>query len=321
MLNPDAVVWDDWVLLFIQAATLVALVIYVVKTWQIANETRNAAQATAAATEESQKARMAAMAPRIMVYFSPEEIQTAEIVMENVGLGTARNVVPRFEPALQTTFAVEGSTLFAETPKSVIPPKYRISHFIGNWPEYHRKDLPKSYKVRITYEGVETGQKYETEFLLDTQTLHRHALVRKNMHDLVDEVENTRKTLKPELERIGRSLDILVWQQMFQEIPVRSTEHARARLTTTWEMLNRLPDYGISLKWEAARELLRRDALAAAHAAAREGAPQHEREKIDHILSVLLEERIMPNEYWEKRLTEAFALLDHEDDLENPLVT
>lgn len=65
MPNPQQIFWDDWALLVIQAATLVALVVYVWKTWEMATATRDAASASARAIEEARQARAEALAPRV----------------------------------------------------------------------------------------------------------------------------------------------------------------------------------------------------------------------------------------------------------------
>ena len=68
----------DWILFFTQILTLVALVIYVWKTWEMASATRRAAEASAAAVREAIDARLEALAPRILVYFGYESLHLAE---------------------------------------------------------------------------------------------------------------------------------------------------------------------------------------------------------------------------------------------------
>src|SRR5688572_19873570 len=98
MLDPSLVFWDDWLLLGVQAASLTFLVIYVIKTWQMASAARDAAKASADAVRESADARAEALAPRILVYFDGTSSLAAQVVIQNAGSGTAANLRLDFAP-------------------------------------------------------------------------------------------------------------------------------------------------------------------------------------------------------------------------------
>src|SRR6266566_4287301 len=126
--------WYDWVQLIIQIGTLIFLATYVVKTWQMASATREAAQASSRAAEEAVKARLQALAPRILVYFNPEEIFFAEIIVQNAGAGTAREVEFHIDPPLQSSEKSHHPEKFFDIPKSIIPPGHRIRLYFDTWP-------------------------------------------------------------------------------------------------------------------------------------------------------------------------------------------
>jgi hypothetical protein len=67
--DPRTIVWDDWLLLVLQVFSLIFLIIYVIKTWEMASATRAAAEASNRAVEHEREARLEALAPRVLVYF------------------------------------------------------------------------------------------------------------------------------------------------------------------------------------------------------------------------------------------------------------
>lgn len=200
MLDPASVHWDDWLLLALQVFTLVFLIIYVWKTWEMASATREAAAATADAAQEAHEARMDALAPGVVLYFDPTEIHVAQIVIENVGRGTAYDVRFEFDSPLQCTLGKADPNDFFRQALPIVPPGYRIIHTFDSWPQYFGAGLPVQYRVRVTYRGAESGGIYEMEHVLDTAPLkHRLEVRRKTMHDLVEQVE-----------RLGRNVADLV---------------------------------------------------------------------------------------------------------------
>src|SRR4051794_38346405 len=93
-------VWVGLGALVVNAASLVALVIYVVKTWHIASSTRDSAAATVVAAtatqrsteisqsvlEEMRQAREAESAPYVVAYFDiPGSGPLVSIVVMNIG--------------------------------------------------------------------------------------------------------------------------------------------------------------------------------------------------------------------------------------------
>jgi hypothetical protein len=137
--------WTQWVLFSVQIGTLVALVVYVVKTWQMASATAAAAEASAEAATEMRVAREAASAPRISVYFRTLDVHLAYVVLENRGESTAEDVQMTFQPALQSSLGASSLSFF-DTPK-VLPPRTELAHGFDVWHQYFGQDLPMRYTV------------------------------------------------------------------------------------------------------------------------------------------------------------------------------
>lgn len=271
MPNPETYYWDDWVLLAIQGLTLIALAVYVWKTWHIATATRDAAEAAATTAREANEARLAALAPRIMVYFSHAEIFMANIVLENAGSGTARDVRIMFDPPLQSSYQGESPNRFFETPKSVMPPGFRVEHNFDSWPSYLNSNLPRSYVVRVTYTGAENERTYDHTHLLDVSGFeHRVEIHRKDMDDLVREVERMRKDVTSKAEKIHQLMTLTYQQRIFDSV-IDSSQHAVAELTARWTVLDTLDkDERVFIPWDAVLPGIRRLAIGAAEAAIRE---------------------------------------------------
>lgn len=94
--DPSKLPAVQWALLVLQFLTLVGLILTVWKTWEMAVATQKAANATTDTVEEMRLARESASAPHIVVYLASPRANIAEIVVENFGEGTAKDIHLRF---------------------------------------------------------------------------------------------------------------------------------------------------------------------------------------------------------------------------------
>ena len=136
-----------------QVATLIALVVYVWKTWEMAAATRRAAEASTSTVEEMKLARREASAPRLAIYFASPSTSISEIVIENFGDTTATNVRFEFTPPLASSDKDDRGVQFFETPKT-LPPHSRLRHAFDLWPEYFEANLPKRYDVKVRFQRL-----------------------------------------------------------------------------------------------------------------------------------------------------------------------
>ena len=178
----------QWALLGTQVATLLALIITVWKTWEMAVATQKAANATAATVDEMRKARESASAPHIVVYLASPGSNIAEIIVENFGEGTARDIQLKIEPPLQSSLSKDIGRFF-ESPKW-LPPGSRLSHALDVWSNYFASDYPRKYTVKVDYAGVNDGRHYSDEYVLDIDSFrHMAAWGKKDLGDLVKSID------------------------------------------------------------------------------------------------------------------------------------
>jgi hypothetical protein len=161
-------------LLVIQTLTLIALIAYVWKTWEMADATRKAAEAAASSVEEMRRGRREASDPRVAVYFASPSSSLSEIVIENFGETTATNVTFDFVPPLQSSENHAFGVQFFATPKT-LPPRSRLQHAFDTWPEYFDAKLPKKYEVRVRYQRLGEDVVREELHVLDAAAFEHYA--------------------------------------------------------------------------------------------------------------------------------------------------
>jgi len=298
--------WYDWVQFGIQGGTLVFLVIYVVKTWQMASATRAAAEASSKAAEEALQARLQAMAPRILVYFNPEEIFFAELIVQNAGAGTARDVEFRFDPPLKSSQQGHHPEQFFETPKAMIPPGHRIRLYFDTWPSLLKTENPRRYTIDVTYHGAENNLGYSVTHVLDVADHeHRVEMHRKGMHDLVNEVEKGREEIANRLDRIHRDLE--------EEFATRGyaaagRESFASRLPAVRTKAAMLRDWALSggfdVWWGPAFADYRTEILGLAIQAERERLPKKVMEAVRHLQEVVFRHGYVGDKGWHSEMNE-----------------
>lgn len=122
----------------ISAFSLIFLIIYVVKTWQMASATRRAAEATRETVEEMREGRDLETAPNVVVYFDiPTGEQLIYLVVKNLGKSVATNVRLHFVPPLQTSDRqfLENTSFLTEGITSM-PPNYELRTLVGSTMKY-----------------------------------------------------------------------------------------------------------------------------------------------------------------------------------------
>ncbi|MGE0545002.1 MAG: hypothetical protein AB7R89_33010 [Dehalococcoidia bacterium] len=199
----------DVALFVVQAASLVALIIYVYKTWEIAAATRDAARASATALVEMREGRDQEIAPYVIAYFDVSEGRhIIRFVVENIGKSMAHDVRIAVVPPLQSTVIEDIDQVdFIRDGIPSLAPRQALRTFIDTTFNYlNRSDLPQSYQVVITYTGgLHTAPRTTTQ--LADLTVYRgvRASPEKGLHQLVQEVERLRDTV----DGLRRTIDII----------------------------------------------------------------------------------------------------------------
>jgi hypothetical protein len=182
------------ILFFIQILSLIFLIIYVVKTWEMASATRKAAEATEKSVVEMQETRDQETAPFIIAYFDiPAESKLIYFVVKNIGRTVAKQVMLTFTPELISSnnnrkFKDIG---FIKNGIESMPPNYEIRTLLDTSPAYFsNKELPLKYAVDITYHGgIQTKQRKINLTLDLSANIGVSYISNKNMDNLVTEIE------------------------------------------------------------------------------------------------------------------------------------
>lgn len=176
----------EYLLAVVQLITLICLIIYVIKTWEIASGTRRAAEATKKSAEVSQEVlkemratRNQEVAPYVIAYLDVPYGNTWQIflVVKNTGKSVAKDIKLNFEPKLMSGFgnvAHEFKIPLVEDGISSLAPNQEIrvpldvmSSYFGKMAEQLVPRLPTAYKVQVSYSGGLETDRIISEQVID----------------------------------------------------------------------------------------------------------------------------------------------------------
>jgi hypothetical protein len=233
----------------------------------MAAATRDAANASSQALSEAREARLAEMAPRIMVYLDPAMTYMANVVIENVGRGTARNLSFQWNPPIRVIDQPNkyDPMQFFVSEKAMVPPGFRIRHLLDAWPNLFAAELPGRYEVTVQYEGLETDRAYSVTHILDIAAMkHRTDSYEKNMSDLVEILEKHTANLDRGLKSLERELREMSISRSYVPAEAHSVETAATTLLAFWELYKASRQVeSAHVPWKAYLHQLRRYALGA----------------------------------------------------------
>ena len=158
------------VLLIVQILTLVALVVYVWKTWAMADATRKAAIASEKALSEMRLTREEENRPFVVIYFQTGlDGTTVDLVIRNIGKLPAKNVTFDFDRRLEQG-DWNASAPISESPKfkigiAVLPPNLEQREFFAGF--VNLQGLCPSYRVKVRYLHPFGDRQYEEEQTLE----------------------------------------------------------------------------------------------------------------------------------------------------------
>ncbi|HBO34713.1 MAG TPA: hypothetical protein DD636_08305 [Anaerolineaceae bacterium] len=205
----------ETILLIVQIASLAAVILYVVKTAEMARETKKSAAATEKSIEEMVEDRNLEFAPYIVVYFDAQtDSPIFDLVIKNTGKTIANHVQVVFEPPLKTSlknYDLEGLTLIHQ-PIPAIPPGYELRTSIDRLEtRLESETLPKVYKVTVTFTGGLSDIVRKLEYLLDLNVFHGILETHKSsLTDLTHAVEDIPRHLEHLWKRTEQVSDQLV---------------------------------------------------------------------------------------------------------------
>ena len=198
----------DVIMFVIQLLSLIALVVYVIKTAEVAQGTWKSAQAMDRSVAEMVEDRDQQIAPYVVVFFDHQtDSPIFDLVIKNTGRTAARDVEVTFEPPLQTSlknYDIE-QLAFIHQVIPTLPPEYEIRASVDVIDNALKSvTLSKQYCVKVTYSGGIKAEKREAEYILDLNIfngiLETHT---RSLTDLTKAVEKISDKLD-ELAKITR---------------------------------------------------------------------------------------------------------------------
>ena len=198
----------DVIMFVIQLLSLIALVVYVIKTAEVAQGTWKSAQAMDRSVAEMVEDRDQQIAPYVVVFFDHQtDSPIFDLGIKNTGRTAARDVEVTFEPPLQTSlknYDIE-QLAFIHQVIPTLPPEYEIRASVDVIDNALKSvTLPKQYRVKVTYSGGIKAEKREAEYILDLNIfngiLETHT---RSLTDLTKAVEKISDKLD-ELAKITR---------------------------------------------------------------------------------------------------------------------
>ena len=189
------------IMFVIQLLSLIALVVYVIKTAEVAEGTRKSAQAMDRSVAEMVEDRDQQIAPYVVVFFDHQtDSPIFDLVIKNTGRTAARNVEIAFDPPLQTSlknYDIE-NLAFIHQVIPTLPPDYEIRASVDVIKNVLKSEtLPKLYHVKVTYLGGIKSNEREAEYILDLNVfngiLETHT---RSLTDLTKTIEKISDTLE-----------------------------------------------------------------------------------------------------------------------------
>jgi hypothetical protein len=191
-------------LLVVQALTLVAIVIYVWKTWSMANATRQAAEASKAGIEEMRRAREEESRPYVLATIQLKG-RLLKLLLKNFGRRPASNVHVVFDPSLDTVgdgflSKEDGEKLLRPT---LMPSGFEIEQVLGGSLGFLKdKSRPRRLDVTISYSNASANQQYTERYVIDLSPIFDNRSVEKAVEDCLEDVVKELNKLNTNIERL-----------------------------------------------------------------------------------------------------------------------
>lgn len=208
----------DYIVAGVQVLTLIAVIIYVKKTWDIASATKRSTIATEHMLREMKESRVQEMSPYVVVYFDiPHDSYYIYLVIKNIGKSIAKDVKLIFTPALQNTRESNlGEISILKSPIASIPPGYEIRTIIDIGSSYFRNsNLPLSHKVQVTFGGGLEDKVQKFDYSIDLSVFKDLTFARrKGLPELAESVEKISQTysdIERQLENILEIIKHGIW--------------------------------------------------------------------------------------------------------------
>ena len=153
---------------YVQIATLIALIIYVIDTRRMASASRKSAEIAEKTLLEMKEQRDAEIAPYVVAYLDDQGPINGilSLVIKNTGKTVAKNVKIIFDPPLQTRYPDLLERVLPPDGILSIPPDYEIRTTLDSFVTY-KKSGTMAFTVTVTYLGGMDNKLREDKYHLD----------------------------------------------------------------------------------------------------------------------------------------------------------
>jgi hypothetical protein len=194
--------------------SLIFLIIYVIKTWQIASSTKKSTEISERILKEMAAAREQEAAPYVVAFFELENesnnLPTVFFTIKNEGKTAAKNVKLDFDPPLPTL-------AYSPAPRNlnnlnmvkdgipVMPPGFKIKTTFGFYTSLAGKGM--SYRLKISFYGLHNEPEF-VEYILDLSPFSDLLYDSPSgMPQLIEQVKKTHDSIDKIRERFNKLVD------------------------------------------------------------------------------------------------------------------
>jgi hypothetical protein len=196
----------------IQIPTLIALIVYVAKTWEMASATRKSAEIAENTILEMREARDQEIAPYVVAYFDviPEQ-DLIYLVIKNIGKSMATDIRLEFSPPLEESseckYYRKVMEVLANNSISSIPPGYEIRTILHSFGGYLKSRHPLRYEITVSYYGGISSTQRTVHYTLNLTPYMSVTFVRQTgLKDIERQLANLVSSGKKVAETLRRQL-------------------------------------------------------------------------------------------------------------------
>jgi hypothetical protein len=189
---------------------LLALIIYIIKTWRLSSATQAAAEVFALSLQVMKEARDLEIAPYIIAYIDISfEDKILYLVIKNIGKSTAKDVRIQCKPKLIGNSGEDISELtIIKNGIASLSPNQEIRIFVDSTTAFFLEQPDQSliYELKISFYGGLKDTQRTTDQILDLTADKRLVnMIQNNGHSLISKVEKLGKNI----EQISKELSVL----------------------------------------------------------------------------------------------------------------
>jgi hypothetical protein len=196
-------------LLIIQIPTLVALIIYVIKTGEMASASRKSTEIAEKSLLEMREQRDAEIAPYVVAYLDGQGAINGilYLVIKNTGKTVAKDVKVVFDPPLQPQFPDLLAKVLPPDGIPSIPPGYEIKTTLDSFVTY-KHSKPMAFTVKVTYFGGITNKPREDKYHLDLELFRGivYTVESKEPNETAKAIQKTTESVVRELQNISDTI-------------------------------------------------------------------------------------------------------------------